>query len=1086
MDTPKAKELLEKALGHIDQRECCEALRLLEQAAALEPKNATIWYNLGTLLLKEFKGYEETARAYRKALDIDGNRVETWRGLGVAYAELNQHREAAEAFKKALEIDGNNAETWYNLGIAYAELNQHEEAAEAFKKALDIDGNNVETWRNLGISYGNLNRYEKAVAAYRKALDIDGNYAVAWYNLGNAYTKLKRYGEAVEAYRKALEIDRDYAAAWYNLGASYAILKRYGEAAGTLKKGLEIDGNDANAWYNLGAVYHTLKRYGEAVEAYKKALEIDGNHHNHTATWNNLGNAYSELKRYGEAVEAYRKALEIDRDYAAAWYNLGRAYISLEQYGKAIEAFKKVLDIDRNHASVWAGLGIAYDGLERYEEVIEAYEKVLEIDGNDAIAWYNLGTTYSKLKRYEESLEAYKKALDIDENYATAWYNLGSTYKNLKRYGEAVEAYRKALDIDGNDAAAWNNLGNAYHKLNRYQEAIEACRKALDIDENYAIAWANLGASYDSLIRYEEAVEAFKKAIEIDENYAYPWGGLGAIYCNLKRYGEGIAAYKKVLEIDENYAEVWCNLGLVYFEIDRLNWSIDCFEQALIRRFDWLLCWKLYREALDLTNNPPSMRTEGQWSRYLPVLEQVRAITLGHRDEASFRDWLNALADGDADHPLEAQLFFLGLTEYRLPRTRRVRRIFYGLLQRFELESLLELGYRSGGKDRLFALFGELLPAGPLLYLLRLSAELPGPVSALDRYVCLLHRYSPEVFRKTAAHLSDHDKALFAVAAEERRFEAALRHDWEWANAIGLIDRAFEPPAVESRWLRRELLAPMATESDRILSVPPPKEKGNFQKQGSGPGGMAPQPELWRDSDRAQTFLWDHMHLFSSEAMEILADIWSQWHFSVAPAEGGEEPEESPSEWEESLKELESQWLELEQSKGLSHWSKSLQKRFAFADGRLPSETESRIAQNGGLFYPLFFRQSLHEWIPYIVRELYIVELILLLRALGKVHFHLLYLLLKKNRSLKSEKYQLTAMEEAKLIDQYGDDWASLIDTIVSKREDAEEGPETWRKIVAASFPYLWQGKPEEFLRHYAKAYEAYRLTELFRFPVVP
>lgn len=91
----------------------------------------------GTELL-EAKKYEDAIEAFEKDIENEEHLDEAYRGVGIAYFELEDFEAAAKAFEEALQNGAEETATLYGLmGACYVELGQYEDAVEVYKKALE-------------------------------------------------------------------------------------------------------------------------------------------------------------------------------------------------------------------------------------------------------------------------------------------------------------------------------------------------------------------------------------------------------------------------------------------------------------------------------------------------------------------------------------------------------------------------------------------------------------------------------------------------------------------------------------------------------------------------------------------------------------------------------------------------------------------------------------------------------------------------------------------------------------------------------------------------------------------------------------
>jgi tetratricopeptide (TPR) repeat protein len=393
--------------------------------------------------------------------------------LGAVYGLEGKYDQAAKWFRKALEVQPDKHEAWNNLGNVYAEKQEYDRAIEAYRRALEIKPDDHEAWNNLGNVYAEKQEYDRAIEAYRRALEIKPDMHEAWYNLGNAYADKQEYDRAIEAYHKALEIKPDMHEAWYNLGNAYADKQEYDRAIEAYHKALEIKPDDHEAWNNLGNVYAHKQEYDRAIEAYRRALEIKPDKHE---AWYNLGVTYAEKQEYDRAIEAYRRALEIKPDKHEAWYNLGVAYAHKQEYDRAIEAYRRALEIKPDKHEAWYNLGVAYAHKQEYDRAIEAYRRALEIKPDKHEAWYNLGSAY-----IGKSLE-----------------NLDNENKALQHYENALSCLLQVSQFRGEA----QEILIAYFRELLQAKALSLAEKSLKLVESQGQDWAELLRPYRAALDY--------------------------------------------------------------------------------------------------------------------------------------------------------------------------------------------------------------------------------------------------------------------------------------------------------------------------------------------------------------------------------------------------------------------------------------------------------------------------------------------------------------------------------------------------------------------------------------------------------
>jgi uncharacterized caspase-like protein len=114
---PKSKTALAQehhnlGLKYYREKKYDEAVRELEEAVKLDPRNATIVNNLGFTLFKVEK-YEESIGWLQKSIEIDPQRVVAYVNLADAYMKLGKTAEARQYYEKYTAIAPNSPNVEY-------------------------------------------------------------------------------------------------------------------------------------------------------------------------------------------------------------------------------------------------------------------------------------------------------------------------------------------------------------------------------------------------------------------------------------------------------------------------------------------------------------------------------------------------------------------------------------------------------------------------------------------------------------------------------------------------------------------------------------------------------------------------------------------------------------------------------------------------------------------------------------------------------------------------------------------------------------------------------------------------------------
>jgi len=119
----------------------------LKAEAERDPKNPAPRVQLGNLYF-DSERFDEAARWYTAALELNPRDVNVSTDLGIAYYYSNQPDQALAQFQKSLEIDPAHSKTLLNIGVVLAWGKQDlEGAARAWERVVEIAPNSQEAAR---------------------------------------------------------------------------------------------------------------------------------------------------------------------------------------------------------------------------------------------------------------------------------------------------------------------------------------------------------------------------------------------------------------------------------------------------------------------------------------------------------------------------------------------------------------------------------------------------------------------------------------------------------------------------------------------------------------------------------------------------------------------------------------------------------------------------------------------------------------------------------------------------------------------------------------------------------------------------
>ncbi len=136
-----AAELVEVALAidDIPERQL-EALKLYEQAIAIEPLNGVAWCNAGNIYVR-LGDLNEASNCYAQAVRLEPNDGCGYYNLGWVHLTLGRYHQAVECLTASIKLDPKLADAHYNLALAYSKLDKPGSADVHFRRYLRLEPN---------------------------------------------------------------------------------------------------------------------------------------------------------------------------------------------------------------------------------------------------------------------------------------------------------------------------------------------------------------------------------------------------------------------------------------------------------------------------------------------------------------------------------------------------------------------------------------------------------------------------------------------------------------------------------------------------------------------------------------------------------------------------------------------------------------------------------------------------------------------------------------------------------------------------------------------------------------------------------
>ncbi len=422
------------------------------------------------------KEYKKAVAAYRKAVELDRDNLESLRGLAQNLMNDGQYDAALEQYRQIAEADPQDAQSYLRISEIYRRQGKFDQALDMLKKAESLVQDSLEIPFNMALVYDAQGRFEDAATTLQQLMEKtahpDGNYTTGERNnrsvflerLGTVYREQGKSQAAVEAYRKMLELGGDSESRGYQqMIDTLREAKQWPQATAVAQESVQKLPNDRGLKLVLAG---QLADTGQADEGLAMAKSLLKGTAEDREVYIALAQINSRLKRWSNAEEDINKAAGLaskqeDKDYVQ--FVLGSIYERQKRFEPAEAAFKKVLANDPRSAITLNYLGyMLADRGTHLDEALGYIKKAVELDPQNGAYLDSLGWAYFKLGNYDLAEENLRKASERIGNDATVQDHLGDVYQKMGRLKQAAAHWQRALeewaktvpaDVDQDDVA---------------------------------------------------------------------------------------------------------------------------------------------------------------------------------------------------------------------------------------------------------------------------------------------------------------------------------------------------------------------------------------------------------------------------------------------------------------------------------------------------------------------------------------------------------------------------------------------------------------------------------------------------------
>jgi tetratricopeptide (TPR) repeat protein len=472
-------------------------------AVELQPTSEEAVSTLAYLYNEE--GDSTRAQQILESIPDTERTAKVYAGLGYTYEQKKDFKKAVNAYRKAVELDKDNLDSVRGLAQNLMNDGQIEAALEQYRLIADADPQDAQTYLRIAEIYRRDGRFDQALDALKKAQTVIPDSLEVPYNIAVIYEGMGRYDDAVQTLntllQKSEKADTSYTAGERNNRAVF--LER------------------------LGTIYREQNKTQLSVDTFRRMLPLGDE--NASRAYQQIIETYRDGKQWQQATAAAREAVQKLPNDKGLKMVLASQEADTGQAEQGIATVKSMLKGTPEDRDTWIALSQMYSRLRRWDDAEAAIAKADQLSSKQEekdYVQFVAGSIYERQKKYDQAEASFRRVLAGDPRNATALNYLGYMLADRgTRLEEALGLIRKAVALDPQNGAYLDSLGWAYYKLGNYEQAEENLRKAVDrigtdptVHDHIADLYLKTGRTKLAVTHWERAMEEWKKTVpaEVD------------------------------------------------------------------------------------------------------------------------------------------------------------------------------------------------------------------------------------------------------------------------------------------------------------------------------------------------------------------------------------------------------------------------------------------------------------------------------------------------------------------------------------------------------------------------------------------
>lgn len=495
-----------------------EAIELLENASAADPKSAVLNHRLATEYFRIGKIKEATEKI-DKALALDPKNQTIGLLAAGIYSTNNQYAKAEKIYKSVIKNHKDSPEAYLYLAALYSEQKKFKDAVAYFSKAEkfeDYDQRHlVYYYRARTYLEYNRSKYINQVKSdLKKSIKIKPEFLESLQLLGKIIERTEGQKKAFEFYAKYQKENGPSPQVAEVLAQNYLKTGDYDRAYEQLEI-VEASATDPTpVKLKMALILIDKKMYDRAFIRLEElnTLEPDSDKIKYY-----LAAVADEMKNFDVALKHYTQMPESSGFYEDSLKRAAFIYKLKGEVDDAVNLLEKLVKAKPNHLQNYLAMSQVYEDNDQLDKALKVLVKVQDKFKNEAQFYYSLGVVYDKKNEKDKMLTSMKKSVDLDPKNPVALNYLAYSLLDLGReLPMAEKLVLKAHSLSKNDPFILDTVGWLYYKKSDYKKSISYLEKAYKLMPDAAVIVEHLADVYVKLNLTQKANTLYKKALSLE------------------------------------------------------------------------------------------------------------------------------------------------------------------------------------------------------------------------------------------------------------------------------------------------------------------------------------------------------------------------------------------------------------------------------------------------------------------------------------------------------------------------------------------------------------------------------------------